>query len=81
MNWKNTENHYGKVSIAFHWLMVILLIAVFATIELRVMYPKGSDPREEIKALHFMLGMVVFYNGLFGILHFSIEEYFQGFFF
>lgn len=60
MTWKNTENHYGKVSMAFHWLMLILLIAVFASIELRGMYPKGSEPREAIKALHFMLGLLVF---------------------
>jgi len=60
MYWQNTENHYGKVSMAFHWLMLLLLVAVFATIELRVMYPKGSEPREAIKALHFLLGMIVF---------------------
>lgn len=60
MNWKNTSNQYGVISMAFHWIMLILLIAVFASIELRSMYPKGSDPREAIKALHFMLGLLVF---------------------
>jgi cytochrome b561 len=59
MGWKNTSNHYGTLSMAFHWLMLALLIAVFASIELRSMYPKGSDPREAIKALHFMLGLLV----------------------
>ena len=60
MIWKNTQNRYGKVSMGFHWLMLVLLIAVFATIELRGMYPKGTEPREAIKALHFMLGLLVF---------------------
>ena len=59
MSWKNTSNHYGTLSMAFHWLMFLLLIAVFASIELRSLYPKGSDPREAIKALHFMLGLLV----------------------
>lgn len=60
MNWKNTSSHYGSISMAFHWLMLFLLIAVFASIELRALYEKGSDPREAIKALHFMLGLLVF---------------------
>ncbi len=55
----NTTNRYGTVSIALHWLMLLLLAAVYACIELRVLFPKGSDPREAIKALHFMLGLSV----------------------
>ena len=51
---------YGSLSIALHWVMLLLLIAVFATIELRGMFPKGSDPREAMKAWHFMLGLAVF---------------------
>jgi cytochrome b561 len=60
MSWKNTAHHYGTVSMLFHWLMFVLLIAVFSTIELRSIFPKGSEPREAIKALHFMLGFLVF---------------------
>jgi cytochrome b561 len=32
---------------------------VFAAIELRVYFPKGSEPRDQLKALHFMLGLTV----------------------
>jgi cytochrome b561 len=60
MNWKNTQDRYGKLSIAMHWLMVLLLIAVYASIELREIYPKGSDPREAMKLWHSMLGLSVF---------------------
>jgi len=35
------------------------MVAVYATIELRELFPKGSDPRETMKALHFMLGLSV----------------------
>lgn len=59
MRWKNSNERYGSLSIALHWLMFILMAAVYASIELRVLFPKGSDPREAIKALHFMLGMCV----------------------
>ena len=59
MSWKNTHSRYGTLSIALHWLMFLLMVAVYATIELRELFPKGSDPREAMKALHFMLGLCV----------------------
>ena len=59
MTLKNTTNRYGTISIALHWLMLLLFIAVYACIELRELYPKGSDPREALKAWHFMLGLTV----------------------
>lgn len=59
-NWKSTSQSYGKLTIYMHWLMLILLVGVYACIELRVLYPKGSDPREALKTWHFMLGMSVF---------------------
>jgi cytochrome b561 len=37
-----------------------LLIAVYACIELRVFFPKGSDLRTALKTWHFMLGLSVF---------------------
>lgn len=59
MSWRNTNYRYGSLSIALHWLMLLLMIAVYATIELREFYPKGSDPREALKVWHFMLGLSV----------------------
>ncbi len=54
-----TTSRYSTLSIALHWLMLLLFIAVYACIELRELYPKGSDPREALKAWHFMLGLSV----------------------
>ena len=39
--------------------MLILLIAVYASMELRDFYPKGSAPREAMKTWHYMLGLTV----------------------
>lgn len=55
-----SHDHYHKLSIALHWFMLLLLIAVYATIELREIFPKGSDPRKAMKMWHFMLGLSVF---------------------
>jgi cytochrome b561 len=60
MNIRSTPDRYGNLSIALHWLMLLLLIAVYASILLREVYPKGSDPREALKMWHFMLGLCVF---------------------
>ncbi|MFZ2269603.1 MAG: cytochrome b [Azonexus sp.] len=59
MSWRNTTERYGSISIALHWLMLLLIGAVYACIELREYFPKGSDPREALKVWHFMLGVSV----------------------
>ena len=60
MPWKNTEIRYGSLAIGLHWLIFLLFIGVYGTIELRELFEKGSDPREALKTWHFMLGMLVF---------------------
>jgi cytochrome b561 len=37
----------------------MLLVGVYACIELRELFPKGSDPRNALKMWHFMLGLSV----------------------
>lgn len=60
MSWKNDEHRYGGLSIALHWLMLALMIGVYACIELKGNFPKGSEPRELLKHWHFMLGLAIF---------------------
>jgi len=38
--------------------MLILFVAVYASMELRELFDKGSAPREAMKSLHFMLGLL-----------------------
>ena len=54
------SGRYSTVSIILHWSMLLLIVAVYAAIELREFYPKGSAPREALKMWHFMLGLSVF---------------------
>ena len=53
------NDRYSFTSIALHWLMLILIAGVYAAIEFREFYPKGSDLREALKMWHFMLGLSV----------------------
>lgn len=60
MPWKNTESRYSTMSIALHWLMLVLIAVVYACIEFRGIFPKGSGGRTLIVEMHFMLGLSVF---------------------
>lgn len=59
MSTLNNPDRYSKLSITLHWLMVLIIAAVFATIELRTNFPRGSDIREGLKTWHFMLGLSI----------------------
>ena len=61
LTWRNSAERYGALSIGLHWLMLLLIAAAYACIELRELYPKGSDPREALKTWHYMLGLSVFF--------------------
>ena len=50
---------YKPASIALHWLMLLLIIAVYAAINLRELYPRGTEMRDAMKQWHFMLGLGV----------------------
>ena len=47
------------MSSALHWLMVLLFILIYASIEFRGIFPKDSDGRTLMKDAHFMLGLTV----------------------
>ena len=53
------SGRYSVASIALHWLMLLLIVGVYAAIEFRELYPKGTEPRETLKMWHFMLGLSV----------------------
>jgi cytochrome b561 len=59
MNWRNSNTRYGTLSIGLHWLMLLLIAAVYACMELHENFPKGSALREGLKTWHFMLGLSV----------------------
>ncbi|HUP92996.1 MAG TPA: cytochrome b [Solimonas sp.] len=59
MTWRNTTDRYGTLSVWMHWLMVLLLAAVYLCITLRTNFPRGSTERTALMNWHFMLGISV----------------------
>ncbi len=57
---ERTRENYDRSLVMLHWATALLIVAVFASIELREVFEKGSIPREFLKSLHSMLGLSVF---------------------
>lgn len=55
-----THRTYHPLSISLHWLIVLCMIVTYTLIELHIVYPKGSDPREALKRWHETFGLTVF---------------------
>lgn len=60
MTLNKTADRYHISSVVLHWAMLVLFIGVYASIDLRELFDKGSVPQEALKSLHFMLGLLVF---------------------
>lgn len=60
MTASTAPTRYSRGSIAMHWLMLVLMAAVYALIEFRGIAERGSDLREGMKWLHFSLGLSIF---------------------
>lgn len=54
-----TPEKYTSLRVGVHWSMVLLLVAVYAAMELRDFFPKGSSAKEGLETWHFMLGLSV----------------------
>jgi cytochrome b561 len=60
MTTNDAVSRYHPLAIGAHWLMLALLIAVYASIELSGIFPKGSASREAMRTWHEMLGITIF---------------------
>ncbi|HET8750506.1 MAG TPA: cytochrome b [Sphingomicrobium sp.] len=50
---------YNRLSIGLHWLTFLLFVAVYSTIELRELFPRGSDLRSAMKWWHASIGLSI----------------------
>jgi cytochrome b561 len=65
---RNAKDRYGPLSIGLHWVMLLLIAAVYACMELRDFFPKGGDMRDGLKTWHYMLGLSVLVLAIFRLL-------------
>lgn len=56
----SSQQGYSRTNIALHWLMLVLIVAVYACMDLRDLFPKSSPIHDGLKTWHYMLGLTVF---------------------
>lgn len=59
MAYLNTKERYGSLSLGLHWLTFLVMIGVFACVELHENFPKGDPMRGALMGWHFQLGLLV----------------------
>lgn len=59
MAFLNTKERYGSAAIALHWLTFLVMVAMFASVELHENFPKGDPMRGLLMRMHFQLGLTV----------------------
>lgn len=54
-----SQARYPRALIGLHWITLLLVAVVYVCMEFRGMFPRGSEPRELMKAIHFSGGLTV----------------------
>lgn len=54
-----SQPRFSKATIAIHWLTLLLIIAVYCTMEFRGIFERGTEARELMKTLHYSVGLSI----------------------
>lgn len=57
----NSQQSYSHWIIALHWLTVVLILAIYLSIEFRGLFEKGTAERDLMKEIHFVLGLSLWF--------------------
>ena len=55
----NNQARYSTLSIALHWLTLVLMVAIYTTIELHESLPRGHALRRPMEDWHIYLGVIL----------------------
>jgi len=53
-------SRYSTPSVVMHWLMLLAFIGLYAAVNLKGIFPRGSGGRELVRTAHYSLGLLVF---------------------
>jgi cytochrome b561 len=60
-----STSYYGSMNIALHWTTLVLMIAIYASIEWHETLPRGTDLRRLTEDWHIYLGLILLPLALF----------------
>lgn len=53
------NSRYSRLTVLLHWLIVLLFVTVYCTMEFRGIFARGSDGRELMKMAHYWFGLTI----------------------
>jgi superoxide oxidase len=56
-----SQQSYSNWMVRLHWLTVLLIVAIYASIEFRSIFEKGTVERDLMKEVHFVLGLSLWF--------------------
>lgn len=59
MSTSTTQARYSSLSIALHWLTVLLMVAIYVAIEMHEALPRGHALRRPMEDWHIYLGVIL----------------------
>lgn len=62
------QQKYAPLSIALHWLTLVLMIAIYASIELHEIIPRGNPLRRAMEDWHIYLGLCMLPLGIYRLV-------------
>ena len=68
MNNLSSQQKYAPISIALHWLTAVLMIAIYASIELHEAIPRGNPLRRAMEDWHIYLGVCMLLLGIYRLV-------------
>ena len=68
MNSLNISNRYAPTSVALHWLTLLLMVAIYASIELHEVIPRGNPLRGAMEDWHLYLGLCMLPLAIYRLL-------------
>lgn len=60
LGWRSNRSGFGSLAVMLHWLMLVLIVAAYATMELKGLTPRNSPQRATLAAWHYGFGLSVF---------------------
>ena len=56
-----SQQSYSNWMVRLHWLTALLIIAIYASIEFRSIFERGTPERDLMKEVHFVLGLSLWF--------------------
>lgn len=66
---RSAAARFDRTSMIFHWATLLLIVAAFSSIEMRVLFERGTPIRDATKEWHYLIGLALFLTTVGRLVH------------